>query len=409
MIQHVRGSHAIAAAFAVDAALATVSKGSPNEVLVTDEHRDFWTRVAPKYDGVVDLQIGGSTRSLLRERLAKEGGLGALVELGCGTGFYTSVLAEKADAVTATDLSPGMLALARDRITAPNVTFRVEDCQRTSFPDGAFDAAFMSLVIQFTEPEATLAEIRRVLKPGGTVIILNLDMPALRGLDRVRSLARVVCSCSPPTGHIDVESFMAEDVRRPAPEASLRERHLDAFHAELELDTLARRLCLDDHAILVLHRGDTAAAADRRSGTHGGVSSVEVLEPLQMVDGARRAGAADADGAHGQTVHLDRIRLSPIPESSAAPAEADSRSHGSARELYRGVRTSTARPRVRSVRAQRARCHDEQHSHRPSHHVRLLSAAAGHMHTGCATANYVYRCTLRKRRGRRADGPRVSE
>jgi ubiquinone/menaquinone biosynthesis C-methylase UbiE len=161
-------------------------------VLVSDEHRDFWTRVAPKYDGVVDLQIGGSTRSLLRERLAKEGGLGALVGLGCGTGFYTSVLAEKADAVTATDLSPGMLALARDRITAPNVTFRLEDCQRTSFPDGAFDAAFLSLVIQFTEPEATLAEIRRVLRPGGTLIILNLVMPALRGLDRVRSLARVV-------------------------------------------------------------------------------------------------------------------------------------------------------------------------------------------------------------------------
>ena len=68
----------------------------------------------------------------------------------------------------------------------------MEDCQRTSFADGAFDAAFMSLVLHFTEPDATLAETRRILRPGGTLIAINLDMPALRGLDRVRSLGRVI-------------------------------------------------------------------------------------------------------------------------------------------------------------------------------------------------------------------------
>src|SRR5262249_19336081 len=114
-----------------------------------------------------------------------------------GTGGYTSVLAEKADTVTATDLSPGMLALARDRTAAPNVTFRVEDCQKTSFPDAAFDTAFMSLVVHFTDPDTTLAEMRRILRPGGMLIILNLDMPSLRGLDRIRSVARVVLPGGP--------------------------------------------------------------------------------------------------------------------------------------------------------------------------------------------------------------------
>jgi methylase of polypeptide subunit release factors len=66
---------------------------------------------------------------MVRERVAQEGRLGTVAEFGCGSGFYTQVLADKADGVVATDLSPGMLALAKERINATNVTFREEDCQ----------------------------------------------------------------------------------------------------------------------------------------------------------------------------------------------------------------------------------------------------------------------------------------
>jgi len=104
---------------------------------------------------------------MVRELVTKESRLGNLAEFGCGTEFCTQVLAEKADSVVATDLSPGMLALAKDRIKAANVTFQVEDCQSTSFPDASFDTAFMGLVIHLTEPTKTLAEMRRILKPGG--------------------------------------------------------------------------------------------------------------------------------------------------------------------------------------------------------------------------------------------------
>jgi methylase of polypeptide subunit release factors len=48
-------------------------------------------------------------------------------EFGCGTGFYALVLLGKADSVVATDISAGMLALAKERIEAANVTFQVED------------------------------------------------------------------------------------------------------------------------------------------------------------------------------------------------------------------------------------------------------------------------------------------
>ena len=62
----------------------------------------------------------------------------------------------------------------------------------TSLPDSAFDTAFMSLVLHFTEPAKTLAEMRRILKPGGTLIIANVDPRArVNGLDRVRCLIRI--------------------------------------------------------------------------------------------------------------------------------------------------------------------------------------------------------------------------
>lgn len=159
---------------------------------MTDEQAEFWSNVADKYDRVVDLQIGGKTRSMVRERVAREGQLGRLVEFGCGTGFYTEVLAKKADTLLATDISPGMIDIARRRVSAPNVTFQAEDCQGTSLPDGSFDTAFVSLVMHFTVPDQTVAEMHRILRPGGTLILVNLDPQALTGLMRIRSLIRIV-------------------------------------------------------------------------------------------------------------------------------------------------------------------------------------------------------------------------
>ena len=159
---------------------------------MANEQAEFWSRVADRYDHVVDLQIGGATRSMVRDRVAREGHMGRLVEFGCGTGFFTRVLAEKADALLATDLSPGMLAVAEQLVAAPHLTFRTEDCQRTSLPNGGYDTAFVSLVLHFTDPERAVAEMHRILRPRGTLIIVNLDPEALNGAARARSLIRVV-------------------------------------------------------------------------------------------------------------------------------------------------------------------------------------------------------------------------
>jgi len=157
-----------------------------------DHHGAFWSKLAATYDSVIDRQLGGRTRWLLRDRLTREVALGRAVEFGCGTGFFTPALAAKAEQLLATDVSEGMLQVAKEQVEAPNVTFGVEDCQRTSLPDASVDTAFMALVIQFTDPPMTLAEMHRILKPGGVLLIANLDPFALPPLARLRFLVRVL-------------------------------------------------------------------------------------------------------------------------------------------------------------------------------------------------------------------------
>jgi ABC-2 type transport system ATP-binding protein len=153
---------------------------------MTNEHKEFWSRIAENYDAVVELQLGPNTRTMIRDRLVREENLGAVVEFGCGTGFFTEALASKATSVLATDLAPGMLNVARRCTSSNNVRFQLEDCQNTSLPKSSFDTVFMSLVIHFTLATKTLAEMHRILRPGGTLIIANGDPGALGRWNRSR-------------------------------------------------------------------------------------------------------------------------------------------------------------------------------------------------------------------------------
>ncbi len=148
-----------------------------------NEQSEFWSSVAGRYDSVIDLQVGADTRWRVRERiLADERRFGNAAEFGCGTGFFTDAIASRAESVMAVDIAPGMLAVARARCKGRNISFRQEDCQRTSLAEGSLDSAFLSLVIHFTDPTTTLKEMWRVLKPRGMLAVLNVDPLALDGL-----------------------------------------------------------------------------------------------------------------------------------------------------------------------------------------------------------------------------------
>jgi ABC-2 type transport system ATP-binding protein len=203
------------------------------------EHQDnFWSDVATKYDRVVDAQLGRRLRALIREKLAEETALGNAVEIGCGSGFFTQALARRAESVVATDSSPGMIDLARQSLAgASNVSFQTEDCTRTSFADGTFDTAFMCLVLQFVDALAALGEMHRILMPGGTLIVANLDVFALRVPLRLMLLFRTLAYSAIAYGR----AFPRVKRDRLLSEATLRQRLEEAgfrvTHCEMVRDT----------------------------------------------------------------------------------------------------------------------------------------------------------------------------
>jgi len=99
------------------------------------------------------------------------------VDVGCGTGALTSsLLAAGAREVLGLDRSAGYLAGARARAAGPQVRLAVADAQALPAPDGRFDAAVSGLVLNFVpRPEQMIAEMARVVRPGGIVAVYVWD------------------------------------------------------------------------------------------------------------------------------------------------------------------------------------------------------------------------------------------
>jgi SAM-dependent methyltransferase len=109
-------------------------------------------------------------------RLGDDGRGGVCVEIGCGPGRMTELLAERFDRVVAVDVSREMLALARSRVTAPNVEF-VDVGGETLDPveNGIADVLLCYLVLQHLPERRLVAgyflEFARVVSPGGRAFV----------------------------------------------------------------------------------------------------------------------------------------------------------------------------------------------------------------------------------------------
>ena len=156
-----------------------------NRYATLDAKPEYVNRLFDKgaqyYDGIVDwgfLRSGSQYRTWVQRRHGLQKGHHVL-DVACGTGLVAVASARilgTAENITCLDPSEGMLAVARRKLAARFVQGRAE---ALPFPDASFDFLTMGYALRHvTDLETTFREFRRVLKPGGKILILEVTKPS---------------------------------------------------------------------------------------------------------------------------------------------------------------------------------------------------------------------------------------
>ena len=142
----------------------------------------IWDRVAPLYDlavSALNRRVYDGTGAVVA-RLIRPGD--TVLECACGTGTITAAIAPACARVVATDFSEGMLKQARKKLARfPHVVVEQADITDLRYADDSFDAVVAGNVIHLLpEPGDALKELKRVVRPGGTIIVPTYVIPKKR-------------------------------------------------------------------------------------------------------------------------------------------------------------------------------------------------------------------------------------
>jgi ubiquinone/menaquinone biosynthesis C-methylase UbiE len=236
----------------------------PASPTATPEHiKDVNTRyhdaAAEEYDAKWGIDFGDTGQRQVRLKLVKAlGGLdgrsfGDALEIGSGTGYFSLNLVQLGviDRLTATDISPGMLArlsATADGLGLSGVSTVATEAEQLPFEDESFDLVFGHAVLHhIPDLDRAFAEFRRVLRPGGMIAFAGepsrygdrlaalpkragmLAAPVWRRL--VGAQRRAVPEAEQSNGHalegeVDVHAFAPADLRRLLREGGFEQRRV---------------------------------------------------------------------------------------------------------------------------------------------------------------------------------------
>lgn len=125
-----------------------------------------FSRAADKYDAAAHVQSDVAFDA--QQRLPRT--VGTLLDIGCGTGRVTQVLAQRANRTIGLDIAQGMLSYAAQRY--PGICWLAGDAEALPLQSNSVDCVFSSMALQWCEePGRVLQELQRVLRPGGKMVL----------------------------------------------------------------------------------------------------------------------------------------------------------------------------------------------------------------------------------------------
>jgi demethylmenaquinone methyltransferase/2-methoxy-6-polyprenyl-1,4-benzoquinol methylase len=223
--------------------------------------------VAPKYDVVNDVLSLGQTRRWRRivvEAVDARPGQKVL-DLAAGTGTSSEPYADAGVHVIACDFSLGMLRVGKRR--RPDIDFVAGDATRLPFADNSFDAVTISFGLRnVNDPDRALAEMLRVTKPGGRLVIAEFSTPVVplwRTMYTEYLMRALPAIASKISSNPDSYIYLAESIRAWPDQDALAARIAGAGWQDVAFRNLSG-------GIVAVHRahkpgGDGAAGAAAES------------------------------------------------------------------------------------------------------------------------------------------------
>jgi ubiquinone/menaquinone biosynthesis C-methylase UbiE len=142
------------------------------------KERRFWDRFANYYDSFIN-KVFRKSYSFILENIEPDLNLNHnVLEIGTGTGIIPFSICSKVSSIVATDISPEMVRVAKQKLLKAkikNIDFQIQDSYNLTLPDKSFDIVIASNLLHLLyDPEKPINEVKRVMKDNGIFIAPTL-------------------------------------------------------------------------------------------------------------------------------------------------------------------------------------------------------------------------------------------